>query len=266
MKKSRIIIQGLWGNIEAAGEFTFTKVRSEVKRAIQNKSKLNDYAVTSALGQDNYDFLKDCGAKNLILIDNRDLIQPSGIDDKWHKPYLVRKFLEEYKEVCFLDWDIKLNWRLYSDFDEEVFWGLIGAKTGGNFRSEIQATFKKWYEKFDTYWRYEDPKWIKLSKGSSDYILNASINTCMTYCRNSGIIDEWMSIFSYILLNKPKDYEKYVFLEEAAWNYYYDKLFPYSNVEKMFEDFGGYAVRIGRRAIIRKSMMPWIEKSMYFHR
>jgi len=223
-----VIIRVLWGNV------TDKKRINEIKDCCKNPNLLNERSLSIAIGQNNYDFLKDYGAKNLILFDKKDFIQPEGYNHFWHKPYIIRQMLNEYNEVYFLDWDCDL---LRKTFDENGLYDLTYKKKEGVFKGGFQSTLR-WYRRcFSTFWRKGDKNWNK--EGLS---WRLSMNACFVYSNNKSIIDDWLKV-----------YKELNGMDETTFNFYYDKLCPYSSVEKMFEDISCYSV-------IHKTSQPLSEK------
>lgn len=247
MKKQKIIIRILYGDIfsdyggsifnkdsmKMDNMYSFPKLLEEVRLGC--KDCLNDSTLSVALGQDNYDFLKDSGAKNIVLFDKRTFIHPKNVNHFWHKPYIIKKFLEEYEEVCMLDWDNKIMNNEVDRCNEENIWDLIHSKKEGVFNGGIQVALVRNVCRMQTYWRYRDKNWKKL-KMDEDYCIKSIAGCSLTYSSLPFFIDGWLSNFEEV-------HEHTAWLsDESVFSFYYDKLYPASSIQKMFEDFGCYVV------------------------
>jgi hypothetical protein len=222
-KKNRIIIRVLYGN-QQQNSSRFDDLLKDIK--IRHSEAYSDKCLNVVCGENNYNFLKECGAKNLLLFDKKNFIQPEGYNHFWIKQHIIRHILDEYKEVCYLDWD---NRQLKEDFDEDVFWNALCSKKNGHFDGALQTALVKYKSRWYSSWRCKDPKWQELNKNDNEnYSSHSSAGNSVIYCREKSIIDEWLSCFQYISGNT----------DEVAFNYYYDKICPYSSKQKMFDDFG----------------------------
>ncbi len=95
-------IRSYWGDLENF----FRRHKDEIEN-ISKKSKLNE--TIYVWGEYNYNFIKSLGL-NCILMSNKSTEYGNDYffhSDKYmlHKLYAIKRGVEDYKEVIFLDWD-----------------------------------------------------------------------------------------------------------------------------------------------------------------
>ena len=95
--RNKIILRVLYGD-------PLPHILSEVDQCFRDNKALNDRTIFAALGQKNYNFLKK-RFKNVVLFSKKKILDKTLQQHFWHKTYIISKFLEEYKEVLYLDFD-----------------------------------------------------------------------------------------------------------------------------------------------------------------
>ena len=203
-----------------------------------------------AMGQSNYDLLKESGAQNVVLVDDKETLVPNeGVSPLYNKVYLINEAMKDHDEVLFLDFDAL---PVKSRKPDDNMWKLLRDK-GGRFNGSFQAPFVKRSNPFC------------LSKGQGGYrdpskvFTRKVITTCMLYCNDRTWIQEWLDHFLLYqeVMNKHgqkvlNKHDEYVFM------YYIDKVKGVMNEEEIVDSF---EPQIGH---VRRCYVNPSEKDVYF--
>ena len=130
-------VRGLWGNDQ--------KTKDYVKGSDEIDSKI--LPKIYVYGDDNYKFLKGLG-KDCELISNSPNVHK---DNARHKLEIIEKALQEFTEIIFVDWHIKLKGDIPFNFE-----GV--RKNGAPLRSALRM-----YKKRQAMWRKDDQRKVPAS-------------------------------------------------------------------------------------------------------
>jgi len=144
----RAFIRGLWG-IQDHQERRFYKRRSKIDGDIEllKHCKYNEPFMTYVFGEENFRFLKSQGFR-AKLIDKEPIVWDMDKKQFRHKLEVIRRGLQDYDEVVFLDWDQLPVTKLPEDF-----WEVMGQK------EPIQAILRM-YHRRKAEWRKSEQRQI----------------------------------------------------------------------------------------------------------
>lgn len=187
-------IRSYWGDME-----NFFRRHKEEILNVSKKSKLNE--TIYVWGTYNYNFIKSLGF-NCVLMSEKST--EYGNDhffhsDKYmlHKLYTIKRGVQDYGQVIFLDWDCEQIREI-----DDVFYNLIGKQN-----KDIQMPLYIYPKDYaDTIFK----KWIDIPAKEKNYILKQNIylikhnfnwdenyvtpNAGFIYCANESIIDELIKL------------------------------------------------------------------------
>jgi hypothetical protein len=182
-------------------------------------------SVNVVFGAENAQFLKSVGL-NVVLIDQREVVWPE--DRMWrHKLEAWRAAMEQFDEIVFLDWDV----RMVQPISDE-FWNQLGRKAC------LQGCLFQ-YKNPQAPWRESD--WRKVPSAAFVYIRGREVV--------KALIDLW---------NRSQEWR-----EEICMAAYSDMLVGgWNGVEEYERHFEPTVCRLHRRSAVSRSVNA--AKSVYF--
>lgn len=108
MKRS--FVRGLWGNIwtgDKGNTIRGSKIVDDIRKVFESKYQAD--FVTYVFGEDNYKELKLKFDGNFILADDRPTIWNMKTELYRHKLEIIKRAMEDYDQIAFLDWDCVLK-------------------------------------------------------------------------------------------------------------------------------------------------------------
>lgn len=232
MKKT--IIRCLFGH---PGEKCYWSNR-DVEQTVRLKKEVEDALIYDwakqdvihyVMGKDNESLLREYGAENVILVDDRLTVVPNeGVNPLYNKVYLINEAMKEHDEILFLDFDSSPVKGVEPD---DEMWELLRSKQG-KFQGSFQAPFVRRRRPFcltNTGGGYRDPKKVFVRK---------TITTCMVYCNDRNWIQEWLDHFTiYQDVVKSFGHDVLDKHDEYIFMYYIDKEKGVMNEEEIVDAF-----------------------------
>lgn len=198
MRKNRIVIRTLFGDVEKNN-----RLRAMVDCATDNENSLREKNPNAEpiyyfiLGNNNAQYLKNKGMKNIITISDKIDARPiPEIPIYYNKTFLALKAFDKFgsnAEVLLLDMDV----RLYKLPDKKM-WNLYAIKA--NNIAHFQSPLRQGY-------RHDQRIPINPSNESDNGIVrNMLINSCVIYCNDQNMWGEYLETYEKVhlkLKNQP---------------------------------------------------------------
>ena len=225
-KPQRALIRVLYGEVD----------KDQQKRACRLILGLNQWAKDNisyfVLGKDNYNFLKDNGAKTIYLVDKKSSLH-NNCTHWYNKTFLIDAALEIYNEIVYTDCDA----RILRTPDHKMW------KTLRNKKGEYQGTLQVCIVRY------------RRSKCSWRSFGNIVLNGACMYCRDRMWTKAFIKIYS-----KP---EAISWCDEGVMSYYVDSLNNFKfDLNKLVDNF--HTNICLERRIMRQFLYRYSRNNIYF--